>query len=420
MRRPSTAPARAPQPAAAYLDEVLGLLFPGDGGARRGSRRLRGARPDEHELVAIPNADRPKVVVPRRPLRATATAVRNSRSTSSPRVAAALLAAGVAARLGAADLLPDRIVVSGGGGRPADILTYLRRELGEDVLVSLLVGPVRATQKPVLQVITPDARTLGFAKVGVSELSRALVRHEAEALTSLAGRGLREVRVPRVLLHGTWQGHEILVQEAFPQHRGGDVDGPRLTAAMVEVARSAGVGERPLAGTPFWQRLRAGVLDAAGAGGATGAALADAVARLEASRGLQPVSLGAWHGDWAPWNMTVGDGAVKVWDWETYAEGMPLGFDRLHFGLQSDVVLKEVPPAEAVRRAGRRAAAELAPFGVTEPAARVVLVLYLLHLVAGFAETGETGTRLARLDTWVPEVLPGLVAGCVDGGGVSR
>ena len=366
--------------------------------------------------MVIPNASRPRVVVPRRPLRATATAVRNSRSTSSPRVAAALLAAGIAARLGAADLLPDRVVVSSGGDRTPDILTYLRHELGEAVLVSLLVGPVRATQKPVLQVLTPDARTLGFAKVGVSELSRGLVRREAEALTSLAGRGLREVRVPRVLLHGTWQGHEVLVQEAFPQHRGGDVDGHRLTAAMVEVARSSGVSERPLAGTSFWQRLRAGMP----AGGATGDALADAVRRLETSRGHEPVSLGAWHGDWAPWNMTVGDDGVKVWDWETYAEGMPLGFDRLHFGLQSDVVLREVPPAEAVRRAGQRAAADLAPFGVTEPAARVVLVLYLLHLVAGFAETGETGTRLARLDTWVPEVLPRLVADTVDGGSVSR
>jgi hypothetical protein len=410
---------RAPQPTAGYLGEVLAALWPAPARARRASRGApvpAGAT----ELVVLPDARRPKLVVPRRPLAVTAAAVRDSRSTSSARAALALRGVALAARLGAADLVGDRVVVE---GADAGITGHLSDRLGQPVLVSLLIGPVRATQKPVLQVLRPDGGTVGFAKVGLTDVSRALVRREGEVLTDLGGRGLRAVRVPRVLHRGTWNGAEVLVQEAFRQHRGTPVDPVRLTAAMVEVARADGVLAEPLAGTKFWQRLRERLVPSATGpaagrepadGGparlsaASAAALAAAVHRIEAALATERVPLGGWHGDWAPWNMTVAGGEVQVWDWETYAVGVPLGFDRVHYGLQSAVVFGNVPPALAARQASDRAEAELAPFDVPAGMRRLVVVLYLLHLVAGFLETGEENSRLARLDSWVPAALPVL------------
>jgi hypothetical protein len=404
MRRSSIAQRRAPQPTAAYLDETLAALWPGSGRSRRGARC--GSVPaGATELVVLPDARRPRLVVPRRPLAATAAAVLGSRSTSSLTTAVALRALAAAARLGAADLLPDRIVVDPSGA--CDIVGHLSEQLGHEVLVSLLIGPVRATQKPVLQVLRPTGATVGFAKIGLTPISRELVRREGEVLAELAGRGLRVVRAPRVLHRGRWQGAEVLVQEAFPQHRGAPVDQDRLTAAMVELARSHGVERAPLAETALWHRLRDRLRDRADRGPA-GAALADAVRRTEAARGAQQLPMGCWHGDWAPWNMTTAAGEMLVWDWETFAAGIPLGFDRVHYGLQSAVVLDGVPAAAAVAQAADRAGTELAAFDVPADSRRLVVLIYLLHLVAGFLETGERNSRLARLDSWAPAALPAL------------
>lgn len=403
MRRPA-ALRRAPQPTVDYLDEVFAALWPPPARVRRVRRRARTA-PGATAFVVLPDARRPKLVAPRRPLAVTAAAVRDSRSTSSVRTALAVRAIAWAARLGAADLLPDRVVVEPGGG--PDIAGHLAAQLGREVLVCLLVGPVRATQKPVLQLLSPSGDLLGFAKVGLSPLAIELVRREGEVLAELGASGLAAVRVPRVLHRGAWRDTEVLVQEAFPQHRGAPLDLDRSVAAMVEVARSRGVRREPLAGTAFWKRLRGRLLEAPAAG-AVPAALADAVRRVEAAHGAQPVELGCWHGDWAPWNMTTAGGEVLVWDWETFTDGVPVGFDRVHFGVQSAVVLHGVPADVAVARAAERAVGELAPFGVPVPARRLTVLLYLLHLVVGYLESGERSSRLARLDTWVPVALPAL------------
>lgn len=402
MRRPALR--RAPQPSADYLDEVLAALWPPPARVAR-ARRRGPAVPGATELVVLPNARRPKLVAPRRPLAATAAAVRNSRSVSSPLTAVALRGIALAARLGAADLLPDRVVVSGGAG--SDLVAHLTGRLGRPVLISLQVGPVRATQKPVLQVLTPGGRTVGFAKVGLTPLARSLVAREGEVLADLGGRDLRAVRAPRILHRGGWHGFEVLVQEAFPQHRGRPVDQGRLTAAMVEVARSHGVRAVPLADSAFWRRLRDRLLAVPDRPGVADA-LADAVRRTEAARGREPVPMGCWHGDWAPWNMTTDGDDVLVWDWETFAGDVPVGFDRVHYSLQSAVVLDNVHPREAVPRAVGHAGAELAAFDLPAAAGRLVVLLYLLHLVAGFLASGEDSSRLARLDSWVPAALPAL------------
>ena len=57
------------------------------------------------------------------------------------------------------------------------------------MVVSLRIGPPRANRKPVLELLSPGGEVLGFAKVGVTGLTRELVRAEAAALDVLgAGR----------------------------------------------------------------------------------------------------------------------------------------------------------------------------------------------------------------------------------------
>ena len=57
-----------------------------------------------------------------------------------------------------------------------------------------------------------------------------------------------------------------------------------------------------------------------------------------------PLPLGAWHGDWTPWNMSRRRGRLQLWDWERFETGVPLGLDRCHYGVNA-----------VVRRDGARA-----------------------------------------------------------------
>jgi hypothetical protein len=239
------------------------------------------------------------------------------------------------------------------------------------------------------------------------------VRREAQVLKDVGALHLTSVRVPAVLHHGTWNGHEVLVQEALTTgtapHGG---DGP-LVAAMVEVAAAFGTGSQQLASSTYVHRLRARLADQPAHPAMR--SLADLADQLVVARGQQVVVLGAWHGDWSPWNMLVRPGQALVWDWETFEDDVPAGFDRLHYQLQQDVVLRDVDPALALTRLLERAPAVLEPFGVPSASAPVVAVLYVMHLVAGLVETGEQHSRLSRFDAWLPRWLPEASRAVLDG-----
>jgi hypothetical protein len=412
--------ARAARPGSAYLDEVLAAMWPqGAEVAGRGPARARA------QYVAVPDARRARLLVPRRPRRVAAAALQNYTTTRSRRTAVALRVAGLAVRLGAADLLPDRIGVgaqlsdaqpsdaqpSDAGSMHPDVVTHLRTCLGRDLDVSLYIGPARAAQKPVLQLLTPAGRTFAFAKLGVSEISRPLVRHEGATLAELGSRAWQRLGVPAVLHCGSWRGHEVLVQQAFGRDGAREVPPATLTAAMVELADVRGRTTTRLVDSPFWHALRGRL--AGLAPGPHAAALRAAADRVGAHRADEPLTLGCWHGDWAPWNMLATAERVLVWDWETFGEGLPMGFDRVHHDVQRAVVLANVPPAEAYAATARTAPHDLAPFGVAPAAARLVVLLYLLHLATGHLEQDERHVRLARLDEWLAVGLAPLVASVV-------
>ena len=151
---------------ARYLTEVLATLYPPSDGGRVA------------HFVAVPNARKPRLLVPAGSRRVAAGAVRRyaqpaARSARFKRDLAAL-----ALRTGAdRALLRDRITVTGADS----IEEHLRRVLDRDLTVSVHIGPARANRKPVLQLLAPDGTTVGFAKLGTNALTRRLVRAETVA-----------------------------------------------------------------------------------------------------------------------------------------------------------------------------------------------------------------------------------------------
>jgi hypothetical protein len=387
--------------AAAYLGSLFPVLWPPPAAVRIGPRR----RGDDRSYVLVPSARRPKLLVPAASRRAGAAAVRRATehrtalARARTAVLAALFRAGAGGRVFGARLAVD----APDGGTIED---HLAAVLGRPVLLALHIGPPRANRKPVLQVLDTTGEPLGFAKLGVDALTRRLVGAEARALRTLAVHSPRGVEVPRVLDHGRWNGAEVLLQSPLPVWlpRAPD-DGTRRLSAMVAVAGVTGVREEPVDG-PYAAGLGArvgGLGDRPG-----GTALAAALAAATARGGL--LRTGCWHGDWNTGNLAVLADRVLIWDWERFAEGVPLGYDALHHDLQTAITVRRVPAGAAAASTVARAAVLLAPFGVPASGAPVVAALYLVELGARYLADGqaEAGARLGRLDGWLLPVLGDL------------
>ncbi|MET7807087.1 hypothetical protein [Micromonospora chersina] len=375
----------------AYLGELAGLIWPEP--AEPALRKGGGG------WVVVPSASRPRLLVPTGSGRAAASAVRHSTEAVGRKARLVRQGLATAFRLGLGPLVfRDRLVVTGGG-----LDAYLAEVLGERALVSLHIGPARANRKPVLQLLAPDGRALGYAKLGVDPLTRALVDAEAAALRRLADLPLGPVTVAGVRHHGDWHGHALLVQDALP------VRLPRATpaaaeaaerAAMVAVAGCLGVRRRSWAGSNHAARL-ADAVDALGARPEAGRLRA----ALKTVADLDPtVAFGAWHGDWNGGNSAVlADGRVLVWDWERFEADVPVGYDELHRAVQTAIGNDGVEPVEAARALIAGADRALAPFDPDGRRADLVAVLYLVELAARYLRDrqAEAGARLGHVDTWL-------------------
>lgn len=398
-----TAPARLTAGDAAlraqYLEEVLGLLYP------EPCTTQGGRAPVVTEYLVVPDARRPRLLVPTRSRRIAAAAVRRYAEPQSrlarlkrDAVVAALRTPGASAVL-----LRDRVRICGPAQDTID--GYLRDTLDADLAISVHIGPARANRKPVLQLIAPDGDTVGFAKIGTGPLTRRLVRAETTALSALSHVGLRDLTIPRVLHAGQWRGHQVLVQSALPVWRPrAPLPRDRLGAAMREVAGCCGTSRSWLATSPYWAELRDRLADVSDR--PEGAQLHRAARALIDRAGDVDLRYGAWHGDWAPWNMASLADSLLVWDWERFTTGVPLGFDAVHYELQRRIQSTS-DAAGAVEATLGVAPTLLRPFEVTGGAANLTALLYLVDLAARYLadRQAEAGARLGVLGTWLLPVL---------------
>jgi hypothetical protein len=404
-----------------YLREVCDLLWPppamvavgraGPGRPGRGPGRAHAeAAPPHSEFIVLPRLGRPRLLVPPAS-RPAAAAVRRYGEPGSrkARLATRALSIALASGLGGM-MLRGRVRVHAPAGADT-IETYLRAELARDVRVSMHLGEPRANRKPVLQLLSARGEPAGFAKIGVNPLTSGLVRAERDALGRLGRAGLRDVTVPRVLHYGQWRGLDILVLSPLPVWlRRRPLPWPQLTAAMGEIAAVDGLHDAPLAGGTYWQRL-AGRLAAADTG-QDRAALDEALGVLAARAGGTRLAFGAWHGDWTPWNLASTDQGLLVWDWERFTGDVPLGFDALHYWLQTAVGPARGEPRAAAAECVGRAARLLAPLGVGGPAARLTAIVYLADLATRYLadQQARTGARLGNAGDWLIPAITDAVA----------
>ena len=340
----------------------------------------------------LPDRRRPRVLVPLASRRAAAEAVRQYSDGMTQRARLAKAAVGLGLRGGALQWwLRRRDQLLHAVGPPAGTLLgdHVADALGRsDLQAAIVLGPVRPNRKPVVQLLGADGRPVGYMKVGWNDLTRRLVRSEADTLRRLAEARPGTFTAPVLLHQGRWQGLDVTISSALPHRlwRRGRRYALPPPAVSAEIAALGGVRTLQLAASPWWAGLHRRLAPVGQAASGRAAVVLEAtLERLEAA-GATRLAFGTWHGDWGPWNLRSTPDRLLVWDWERSGAGVPLGFDLLHFGYQTALQGLGQPPAVAAATGRDRAGPLLGPLGQRPGAEELLLDLYLLERLCRVAE----------------------------------
>jgi hypothetical protein len=258
----------------------------------------------------------------------------------------------------------------------AVLLDHLARVLGEPRIV--FAGTEKGGSgfvTPVLQLFSPDGRSVGFAKIGWDPVTTAMIRAEADALQLAARAGWTSVSVPAVTWRGAWEGLELLVTAPMPRgaRRLRLTELPPIEPLLDVVTLDGPIVRRPVTTSSYWRDAvaTAELADARGR-----PHLGEHLAAVERAHGATELAFGRWHGDWVEWNLAEADGRLYAWDWAYSAPDVPFGLDLVQFFHLRHLVLREEAPGDALAAAAADARPGLARLGISADARDAVVALH--------------------------------------------
>ncbi len=204
------------------------------------------------------------------------------------------------------------------------------------VRLAFYLGVPAPHRKVTAQVLTPDGKTLAYAKIATSQLAQAAVNTERRALSRLSESAGLQGTVPEVLGSLEWHGGTILLITMGPPH-----PGPRgLSSAHLRFCTQLFQSFRrrdTFVESPMWRCMSEIWLHLQHSSPETlPANLGPALERLHDELGPVNMPLSLAHGDFAPWNTRLGERSLFVLDWERASEGMSPLYDAFNFqALQS-------------------------------------------------------------------------------------
>lgn len=333
----------------------------------------------------------PRFVIPSRPAQAVARALREKAQTRSGRDRAQWLglAGLVSARVGDIPGVANLVLPARDDG---GVLLWLRQALGEDTHIGpIWLGPPRANQKPVVQVLNSEGRITGYLKVGFTTLTRRLVQEETAALRALAGKVGAQIVVPEVVDAGQVGNLELCLLRPLPAAAHADLEPSLLVRTVKDIFAVEAPNSLELTQAAAHPRLTE---------------VADlAAAVLDATSGL---ARGGSHGDLHLGNVaTDAHGRALVWDWERWSGGHLLGTDLLHHDFQQWVNREGTTPIVAAARLVQQAEDLLAPVGVDSNAAVMVAQEYLIRIAGRYCADNQeaAGSALGAVEQWAIPVL---------------
>jgi hypothetical protein len=293
------------------------------------TRRPPGSSDRTRDWLVLPSVSRPWLLLPAARPAAAGALLRDDHGQRSPRLVRAL--ASLHRRRLLARLPLARLRVS--DGDEADTIeAELHRILGTSGALVVRLGRRRWNRSVVLRPLDAAGGTLAFVKAAASPTGATALRREGDNLRRVAELAPKLVESPEVLHRGCWRGLELLALSPLVGDKSATARTRAPTAAMRALALATDEGPKPLGESAAYDRWIAGARDLTSS--TQRDRLMEGVDTVGSRLGDVEVPIGCWHGDWVPWNMTWHGDRVLLWDWEHFDEGVPVGFDGLHYRAQ--------------------------------------------------------------------------------------
>lgn len=359
---------------------------------------------DVRRYAVLPGTAAPRYFLPLDARRAGRAVLVRPAGARTLRQRAGRMLLGPALRIGAVQLVAPTFAIPDGRPHDPSLLQRLEQELHERRLVmSIGVGPPRPNRKPVLQLLTPNGRTVCFAKTAVDAYTAAMIANESRFLGEHRP---CEIVAPEPMGLLRWKARDIALFSPLDLgfRPGGSHDLRLTTSVVLDIARLLPLQRRAVLDTAWWTRVSGGPN---GPDGRRTAPLCRAVELL--AQRLQDVcwTFGAWHGDLTPWNAQWEAGRLHVWDWERAGGPVPLGFDVVHAAFQVAHLRSGLPTDRAVARALGLQGGLLARLAVPEAQHGLLVDCYLLELCLRMLDGARFGA-MGDLDAVVDDILARL------------
>jgi len=266
----------------------------------------------------------------------------------------------------------------------------------KDLAFAISLGTPGPHRKPVIQLVAPDGKTLGYAKVGWNEATNVLVKHEAEVLRQLSNVPFNSFITPSVLYAGWWEDRFICIQSC-PEGKT-EFAPQRLTSHYLFILKElSDFHTRQILHkeSSFWKNLLQRIESIQSA--YYRYVLEQGICGVEKWLGNASLPFHMRHGDFAPWNAYKMNGKLFLFDWE-YADREALGgWDLFHFIVQTLWLLEKRTPPEIYNAVLKNEMNSqfmetyLEYLGLDKDATHTLFSLYLLDRLAFYASEEKTG-----------------------------
>jgi hypothetical protein len=377
---------RAPSDVDGLL-EVAGRLWPAPATVQLVRDARQPARVARDWLI-LPSLGKPWLLLPAWSATAADALLRDDHGQRSPQIVHAL-AVLHRQRMLARIPLP-RLRVSS-PGTVDTIETELTRILHKSSDVVVRLGRRRWNRSVVLRPLDAAGRTLAYVKSAASQSGVDALRREREHLRRVATLGPRLVEWPEVLHHGSWRDLDLLALSPLIGDGSTKNRSRAPSAAMRALALSAERGRQPVAETDLSNKLAGDIQRLSHS--EQRSRLRSAVDLTMSRLGQVKVPIGCWHGDWVPWNMTSHGDRVLLWDWEHFAEGVPIGLDGVHYRAQQLRMFKGTDRRVEDRWVREATEWLLNTFQLSTPQIRATILAYLLEVNVRYLRDREEDPR---------------------------
>jgi thymidylate kinase len=252
-----------------------------------------------------------------------------------------------------------------------------------DLTFAISLGTPGPHRKPIIQLTKRDGQIVGYVKVGWNNVTNGMVRNETRLLHKL-DRDFLNFKVPKVLYKGEWNGRCFCIQS--PPETETKPPPQTLTSSYLDAVRELAAFHsqwNQLKQSMFWKRLLEQM------NGVQKAyyqhILKQGACKVEELLDDKPLLFHLRHGDFAPWNAWQVNGKLFLYDWEYADWEAPLGWDLLHFNLQTLWLLKKYSSYHIYKAFhGEHKSTwwimqHLENFGVGTEMLKPLLILYLLE-----------------------------------------